>query len=119
MPRRGAQAYRRAMYQTGDRLETPVRLHASRGDQPRRRRVALPGGRALVSHGLHAVVVAGGTGRPLGWATGRGLLGMAVCDPDLTSARDAIVERPVVLSSAGTAGARRSFSSAREPRTSS
>jgi hypothetical protein len=44
---------------------------------------------------------------------------MAVCDPDLTSARDAIVERPVVLSSADTAGARRSFSSAREPRTSS
>jgi CBS domain-containing protein len=94
------------MFETRDRLETPVRAFMRPGvisvaDDASLYQV----GRALVSHGVHAViVVAAGTGRPLGWATARGLLGMTSCDPDLTSARDAIVERPVVLSPGDTAG---------------
>lgn len=103
--RPGGLAYVGVVFETRDRLDTPVRafmrpgvisvaddasLHQVRG--------------ALVSHGVHAVVVAAGSGRPLGWATARGLLEMTACDPDLTSARDAIVQAPVVISPADTAG---------------
>jgi CBS domain-containing protein len=50
------------------------------------------------------VVVAAGSGRPLGWAAARGLLETTACDPDLTSAREAIVQAPVVISPADSAG---------------
>lgn len=54
--------------------------------------------RAMVSHGVHAVlVVAGMTGQPLGWITSHGLLAWCEGDTDLRVARDAIDEAVVFI----------------------
>lgn len=60
--------------------------------------------RAIVRHGVHALLVVGRDhGRPLGWVTARGLLGLLDCDPTLVVARDAITERAVSISPSATA----------------
>jgi CBS domain-containing protein len=51
--------------------------------------------RALTAHEVHAVLVIGRTtGRPLGWATTRGLLAWVGRDESMAFARDAITEEP-------------------------
>ena len=52
--------------------------------------------RAMVAHRTHAILVSGArTGRPLGWATDRGLLAHLERDAPLTLIRDAITEEAV------------------------
>lgn len=52
--------------------------------------------RAMVAHRTHAILVTGArTGRPLGWATDRGLLAHLERDAPLTFIRDAITEEAV------------------------
>jgi CBS domain-containing protein len=53
--------------------------------------------RALVAHGVHAILVLDRKGRPLGWATSRGLLGFSDRDTGLLSARDAVTEAALTL----------------------
>lgn len=51
---------------------------------------------ALTAHEVHAVLVVGRQfGRPLGWVTGRGLLGRLEDDAGLIRVADAITEQPV------------------------
>jgi CBS domain-containing protein len=78
----------------GDRLDTAVRELMRPG-------VVVVAGhasvaqtqRALLAHGVHAILVLDDrTGRPLGWATSRGLLRFADRDVALCSARDAVTE---------------------------
>lgn len=54
--------------------------------------------RAMVSHGVHAVLIVGRlTGIPLGWVTSRGLLAWLDCDHELHDARVAISEPAVAI----------------------
>jgi CBS domain-containing protein len=54
--------------------------------------------RALLAHGVHAILVLDdATGRPLGWATSRGLLRWADRDVALASARDAVTEPALAI----------------------
>jgi len=54
--------------------------------------------RALLAHGVHALLVVGRHGgRPLGWVTARGLLGWLDKDESLSCARDAITQDPVAI----------------------
>lgn len=84
---------------TGDHLETPVRRLMTPGvvsivEEASLRSVY----RAMVAHGVHAVLVVGRhAGRPLGWVTARGLLAWIDRDEGLTCARDAITEPPVTI----------------------
>jgi CBS domain-containing protein len=58
--------------------------------------------RALVAHGVHAILVLDRQGRPLGWATSRSLLGFSDRDTGLLSARDAVTEKAVTLEPSAT-----------------
>lgn len=83
----------------GERLDTPIR------------RVMTPGvvtivedaslgqvHRAMLAHGVHAVLVVGRTdGKPLGWVTSRGLLDWVTRDISLACARDAVNEKVVTV----------------------
>jgi CBS domain-containing protein len=54
--------------------------------------------RALLAHGVHAVLVVGADGRrPLGWVTSRGLLAWAERDAALSAADDAVTEPPLTI----------------------
>jgi len=54
--------------------------------------------RALLAHGVHAVLVLDDDGgRPLGWVTSRGLLAWAHRDVALSAARDAVTEPPLAI----------------------
>jgi CBS domain-containing protein len=60
--------------------------------------------RAMVSHGVHAVLILGSrSGQPLGWVTARRLLGLVDRDPVLTSVRNAITQDVVSLRPGATA----------------
>jgi CBS domain-containing protein len=60
--------------------------------------------RAMVSHGVHAVLILGSRScQPLGWVTAHRLLGLIERDPLLTSVRDAIAEEVVGLPPGATA----------------
>jgi CBS domain-containing protein len=52
---------------------------------------------ALLSHGIHAILVLDRAGRPLGWATSSGLLEFSDRDTGLLSARDAVTEPALTL----------------------
>jgi CBS domain-containing protein len=90
---------------TDDRLATPVR------DIMRPGVIMLPDDasvvqaqRALLTHDVHAVlVVEGGTGRPMGWVTSRGLLGWCDRDTQLTRARLAVTEPALTIEPSATA----------------
>jgi CBS domain-containing protein len=77
-----------------DRLDTPVRTIMTPGvvcvsDDAS----LLQAKRALVRHGVHAIlIVARAGGRPLGWVTDRGLLGWLDQDLALVPAGQAITE---------------------------
>jgi CBS domain-containing protein len=89
----------------GDHMETPVREIMTPGV------VSIPEDaslihayRAMVAHSVRALLVVGRTeGRPVGWITARGLLGWVGRDESLTSARDAITERPHAIEPNATA----------------
>ncbi len=53
--------------------------------------------RALLAHGVHAVLVLERSGRAVGWATPRGVLGLVGRDAEALSAADAVTEKAVVL----------------------
>jgi CBS domain-containing protein len=54
--------------------------------------------RALVAHGVHAVLVVGhSTGKPLGWVTARGLLSWLTREDTMASVRDAITHEPASI----------------------
>jgi CBS domain-containing protein len=53
--------------------------------------------RALLAHGVHAVLVLDDGGRPRGWVTSRGLLTWADRDVGLSAARDAVTEAPLAI----------------------
>jgi CBS domain-containing protein len=60
--------------------------------------------RAMVSHGVHAVLVVGARqGRPLGWVTARGMLGWLNHDPGLTRAAMAVTEPAATIEPTATA----------------
>jgi CBS domain-containing protein len=59
--------------------------------------------RALLAHGVHAILVADDHGRPLGWATSRGVLAWAGRDVALHAAREAVTEPAVALEPSVTA----------------
>ena len=90
---------------SGDRLDTPVRdimrpgvivLSADAS--------VIQAQRALISHGVHAVlVVEHGTGAPTGWITSRGLLPWCERDIALAHARSAVAEPPVFIEPSATA----------------
>lgn len=89
----------------GDRLETPVRTIMRPGV------VTLPADasllqakRALVRHGVHAILVVDqATGRPLGWVTDRGLLSWLSRDLALVPAAHGITEAPSFVEPGATA----------------
>jgi CBS domain-containing protein len=59
--------------------------------------------RALVTHRIHAVVVADeATGKPLGWVTARGLLDWMIHNHEMVCARDAITHEPACIRSSAT-----------------
>ena len=84
---------------TADRLDTAVR------DVMRPGVIVIAGHasvaraqRALLAHGVHAVLVLEDNGgRPLGWVTSRGLLSWAHRDIALSCARDAVSEPPLAI----------------------
>ena len=90
---------------SGDYLETPVREFMTPGVLAIAEDASLGHVcRAMVAHSIHAVLVLGrNEGRPLGWVTARGLLGWVGRDQALSSARDAITERPVAIEPGATA----------------
>lgn len=53
--------------------------------------------RALVAHGVHAILVLEHDGRPVGWATTAGLMGVCDRDTALLSARYVVTEEAVTL----------------------
>lgn len=54
--------------------------------------------RALLAHGVHAILVLADDGRrPLGWVTSRGLLAWAERDISLSQAADAVTEPPLAI----------------------
>lgn len=54
--------------------------------------------RALLAHGVHAILVLADDGRrPLGWVTSRGLLAWAERDISLSQAGDAVTEPPLAI----------------------
>lgn len=60
--------------------------------------------RAMVSHGVHAILVVGShEGLPLGWVTARGLLGSLEDDRSIRHAGQAITERAVSVRPSATA----------------
>jgi CBS domain-containing protein len=60
--------------------------------------------RALVAHGVHAVLVLErGSGRAVGWVTSRGLLPWLARDAALAHARAAVTEAAVVIEPSATA----------------
>jgi CBS domain-containing protein len=60
--------------------------------------------RALVAHGVHAVLVLeSGSGAALGWITSRGLLAWLERDAALSHARDAVTEPAVLIEPSATA----------------
>jgi CBS domain-containing protein len=60
--------------------------------------------RSLTAHEVDAVLVIGRTsGRPIGWATKRGLLGWVGRDESLAFARDAVTEAPHTIDPGATA----------------
>lgn len=81
---------------SGDRLDTAVRRIMRAGvvtiSEQASLRQAL---RAMTLHDVHAVLVTGRGGAPVGWITERGLLDLADADPDLLSARTAVNEAVV------------------------
>jgi CBS domain-containing protein len=87
------------------RLETPVRsiMHpgvVSVSDDAS----LLQAKRALVRHGVHAILIVGsGDGRPLGWVTDRGLLSWLEHDLALVSAGQAITEPATFIEPGDTA----------------
>jgi CBS domain-containing protein len=91
---------------TGDHLDTPVRELMTPGVvmivEDASLRTAY---RALVAHGVHAVLVVGRSGgMPLGWVTARGLLGrVEERDSGLRRVCDAITERPETIAPSATA----------------
>lgn len=61
------------------------------------------GYRALVAHGVHAILVIGrNNGKPLGWVTSRGLLGRLTDDADLCSVSEAITHPPASIQPSAT-----------------
>ncbi|MEA2248928.1 MAG: hypothetical protein QOH46_3457 [Solirubrobacteraceae bacterium] len=83
----------------GDRLDTPVREIMRPGvivlsDDAS----VLQAQRALIAHGVHAVlVIERFSGRPIGWVTTRGLLHWCERDASLTSARSAVSEPAIAI----------------------
>jgi predicted transcriptional regulator len=59
--------------------------------------------RALLAHGVHAILVIDDHGRPLGWATSRGVLAWAGRDVALHTAREAVTEPAVTVEPSVTA----------------
>lgn len=49
---------------------------------------------ALLRHNVHAVLVIGAQGQPLGWVTARALLSLSAEDPRLVTASQAVCEPP-------------------------
>jgi CBS domain-containing protein len=89
----------------GDRLDTPVREIMRPGvivlaDDASVHQAQ----RALVAHGVHAVLVLErGSGRAVGWVTSRGLLPWLERDTALAHARGAVTEPPVLIDPSATA----------------
>ena len=77
-----------------DRLQTPVRSIMRPGVVSVSDDASLlQAKRALVRHGVHAILIVGhGDGRPLGWVTDRGLLSWLDHDLSLLQAGQAITE---------------------------
>ena len=103
-------SYRRAMFADtlqpprrdplpGDRLDTPVREVMRPGVIVLAEDAAVhQAQRALVAHGVHAVLVlAKDGGRPLGWVTSRGLVRWCDREIALASARDAVTEPAITI----------------------
>ena len=88
-----------AFVHTADRLDTAVREVMRPGV------IVISGHasvacaqRALLAHGVHAVLVLDDPGGcPLGWVTSRGLLTWAHRDIALSAARDAVTEPPLQI----------------------
>jgi CBS domain-containing protein len=59
--------------------------------------------RALLAHGVHAILVVDDHGRALGWATSRGLLPWSGRDVALHAAREAVTEPTVTVEPSMTA----------------
>lgn len=89
----------------GDRLDTPVRDIMRPGVIVLSEDASVvQAQRALISHGVHAVlVVEHGTGAPLGWITSRGLLRWCDRDVSLAHTRSAVDEPAVFIEPAATA----------------
>jgi CBS domain-containing protein len=87
------------------RLEMPVREFMSPGAIVVSENASLrQAERAMVRHGVHAILVLGRTGgRPLGWVTARGLLGALVQDRALVPASNGVTEMPTYIDPSATA----------------
>jgi len=59
--------------------------------------------RAMTRHGVHAILILGRAGRPLGWATARGLLGSLLQDRALVPASRCVTETPTYIDPSATA----------------
>jgi CBS domain-containing protein len=88
-----------------DRLETPVRSIMRPGVVSVSDDASLlQAKRALVRHGVHAILIIGaGNGQPLGWVTDRGLLSWLEHDLALVSAGHAITEPATYIEPGATA----------------
>jgi signal-transduction protein with cAMP-binding, CBS, and nucleotidyltransferase domain len=60
--------------------------------------------RAMVRHGVHAILILGRAGRPLGWVTARGLLTSHAMDRGLVPASNCVTEIPTYIDPSATAG---------------
>jgi CBS domain-containing protein len=87
-----------------DRLETPVRSIMRPGVVSVSDDASLlQAKRALVRHGVHAILIVAGNGKPLGWVTDRGLLSWLEHDLALVSAGHAITEPATYIEPGATA----------------
>ena len=59
--------------------------------------------RAMTRHGVHAILILGRAGRPLGWVTARGLLTSLVQDRALVPASSCVTEIPTYIDPSATA----------------
>lgn len=82
----------------GDRLDIPVRDLMRPGVIVIAEDASIEQAqRALLAHGVHAILVVEHGGRPLGWATSRGLLSWCNRDVALHAARDAVSEAALAV----------------------
>lgn len=59
--------------------------------------------RAMTRHGVHAILIVGRSGQPLGWVTARGLLASLVHDRVLVPASNCVTETPTYIDPSATA----------------